>query len=498
MTEIESNELTKWFCDFIDVYRNEFSKLSKEEQDYVQLHADYTSPCQIEVFWLKDPSKQFIMRTKFQDLPDKEIIINGPYEKHEFISKVKPHLLKEKWQRSEKDDIIKHSRHLAESIYSEDLASQLHQFIERSKTLEYSSPPSSENNFSFGMMIGDLGWVNTASGNVAKLDFVKEALSEITTVKEDYQRSIQSNFISKKTQESDYDGFGIHFFPPIYVGEKPKFTIEQLLNGNKSDFSLYEKVLELSFQNKIVLVSLDGFIFLEEENRTTASRILNLIMSLGYFTQIPFYTFREHELAESKLDRDKMYVSGFTHTFHSPRFVLFGRHMGHEVKTGYADREIKPENIENLIKSASQIWPNQGLVDKLLMLSEAYTHLQHNEFSQSFLMSWVVLEKYFSEIWIKQLKEKKITGKRFDKLKNYNVDRILETLNLTDYFDDERYKMYNELKTKRNNLFHVGSTVDKNTAITSLLFAHFVTSTELPSSISDLFESIIKDTIRKN
>ena len=80
-----SVELTKWLKDMITYFRNELGKLSLEERKLIPNTSDYTPPCQVEVIWLKQPENQLVIVSHFEDRPDLEIIVDGPYSSSEFV-----------------------------------------------------------------------------------------------------------------------------------------------------------------------------------------------------------------------------------------------------------------------------------------------------------------------------------------------------------------------------------------------------------------------------
>ena len=61
----DSEKIKNYLSNFLDCYKDEISKLSEDEKESLQPNHDYTQPCQFEVFWLNDPSMQFILRTHF-------------------------------------------------------------------------------------------------------------------------------------------------------------------------------------------------------------------------------------------------------------------------------------------------------------------------------------------------------------------------------------------------------------------------------------------------
>jgi len=83
-----NKRLHDWFVNFVTYFRTEYERFSGEEKKFMGKWMDCLPPCQIEVFWLKEPEFQLIIKTKFADRQDMEIMIDDPYDSHEFIDKV--------------------------------------------------------------------------------------------------------------------------------------------------------------------------------------------------------------------------------------------------------------------------------------------------------------------------------------------------------------------------------------------------------------------------
>jgi hypothetical protein len=107
------------------------------------------------------------------------------------------------------------------------------------------------------------------------------------------------------------------------------------------------------------------------------------------------------------------------------------------------------------------------IVEELRLLSEAFTHINDAEYSQSFVMSWSIIERYISELWKKRLDGKDMDGERIGKLLNsaqWSVDYQLEVLNLSGEIADGEYDIFIEMKSKRNKFIHKGKQIAKEDA----------------------------------
>ena len=98
---------------------------------------------------------------------------------------------------------------------------------------------------------------------------------------------------------------------------------------------------------------------------------------------------------------------------------------------------------------------------------EANTHLQDAEYAQSFVISWIIVERNLATSWEAFLSEKNVRGDRESKLTDFNrwsTDSILETLNLAGTLPEREYKSLMELKSKRNSFVHRGRKITRDDA----------------------------------
>lgn len=68
-------------------------------------------------------------------------------------------------------------------------------------------------------------------------------------------------------------------------------------------------------------------------------------------------------------------------------------------------REVTQDNLLGIIQKAEQVTRKTAASDYLVFLLEAYTLFTTSEYMQSFLMSWLVLERYITKLWEAYLAE---------------------------------------------------------------------------------------------
>lgn len=215
-------KLKNWYSQYIDHFRNEYEKLSIEEKQCVSNSKNFLKPCQIEVFWIKEPSFQLIIQSNFKDRPDKEIIINGPFNTQEFFEKIRPILNEPRWQGKIERDITFPDSH---DTYAEMLASHIHFFVENFKRFLFGHLSGSR--YSMGQALENL-WAQHYIGNIGESDYKTDVEQIIIEIKDEAKRreSRKNEIIQPSPpQEQKWDGYGVHLFPPVIIGKKTKLLL---------------------------------------------------------------------------------------------------------------------------------------------------------------------------------------------------------------------------------------------------------------------------------
>ena len=473
---VKDQEIQDWFCNFITTFRKNYEKLSEFEKTGIDNSMNFLEPCQIEIFGIKNPELQLIVQSNFPDRKDMEVIIHGPFEGKEFYEKVEPLLAEEKWQKkpdneSDEDDFeISEVFGDPEETLSEILAKQLYQMLAYAKFLLFY--PHDVGDIGEGSQIDKNMWAGIHVGNIVAADYEKKIEQMMTQIKSGAksleemrsqapklimnQLNLKEPFRSSaiQVQKKGGYGFGVHIFPPVIVGTRKKPTIRQLLEGVQTDTTIFDKALDIEINDKVVIVHKDGYVFVESDKKEEALKILNLIMALGTIFLTPMFAVREQDVSTAGYGENRS-VSSKQWNPQTIRSQLHEHSSMFDFSLNHDRFEITKEQITNLIHDVFEIMEDGDLANDLKIFIEAFTYNRSTEYAQSFVMSWSIIERYYSSMWEKILNEKQFDKKRLDKLLNqWSIDYVLESLNIIEKINNEDYKLLMELKKKRNGFYH--------------------------------------------
>lgn len=455
--------LKQWWLDYISHFRIEYEKLPLSEQKGITNTNNFLDPCQIEVFWITDPDYQLIIQSNFDDRSDKEIIINGPYKPYEFQPKAVTILGEERWSRSMAHDSL---RSYKPYTLGEMMATEIYRFVEIIKQHIFQIPQHN-NQMLMGISVGDT-WTSSCKGNIGDTDHVQKSKMMIQEIKQNVKPNQKNQPVFQPSkQPNTYTGFGIHFFPPILLGKEHKPSLDELVyNTSPSAWTHNNKAFDMKIKQHQIIVNNDGFIFVDIKNKEQALKLLNLIMACGAFYNFRLHAVRENELVLADYDKQSLTLASMQWESETRRAFL----LENNFKPKNADlvrTMTKPDTIREILLNTEKLVVHEKLAADMRLFNEGLTHFQNSEFAQSFIMSWSVIERHYSDIWNTLLSNKNIDHERFSKLINPNqwtIDYVLEFLSLQGEIDDISYDLLMDLKRKRNKFYHNGKQIIKDDA----------------------------------
>ena len=293
------------------------------KKDVLGIRIIFLNPCQIEIFWIADMDYQLIIQSNFNDKPDMEVTINGPYKMREFHSKVIAVLKNKRWMRNIKQNNL--PRYEQFDTLGERMAIEIYRFVEMAKNSVFLSQGSGPHTL-IGMALEDT-WTYIHAGNVGELDHVQEIDKIILEIKQTAKTRSAKTQISKQPRsltDDKYDGFGVHLFPPIVIDSVRKRSIEELIYDTYN-IRIDNKIIDTRIDNRQIIVNRDGFIFVENDNKENALKILNLIMAQGAFYGFPLHAVREHELVMANYNKQELIMTDMQWNPETRRAYLINR-----------------------------------------------------------------------------------------------------------------------------------------------------------------------------
>ena len=445
--------ITVWLRDFITEFRKEAKKLSKEARSRVSNLDDFFPPCQVLLLWFQDVKLQYLICTHDSSRSDLEIETEGPIHTYEAVDRMDSILKDPKWDRELTEEEKKYG--FDKTItFSSILESSFLNMIQEIRNQPFQKPPATSSVGMKRLLISrDFLW--NIYGNIAKMDKTKM----ITKILEQAKKEATGARVKPLTPPPPPKPFikscSTYSYPPIWVGKLPRRTFTEKAHHA---FIFPKKALDLRYKDRVVIISEDGLIAMGEEKIPKATRMLNEIMATFLLMGFEASAVRELEVCDAKIDPSSLTITRWGTRVDTPRTQL--AHFFPQQRLMLESRtEIGKDDLISVIEQAERISQDPDISDFLAFFLEAHTHLKNSEYSQSFIMSWVIVERQMYWLWKKFLKEEQIPSKRRKKLTFpaiWTIDFVLEGLNLGGQLSKEDYIDLMSLKEKRNAIIHDG------------------------------------------
>ncbi|MGI0056014.1 MAG: hypothetical protein ACREAK_01430, partial [Nitrosarchaeum sp.] len=282
---------------------------------------------------------------------------------------------------------------------------------------------------------------------------------------------------------------GTFCFPPVLIGEFEPTIKEQI--ENREYQLLEEKVIESDFDGILVVVTKEGLVGIQTRDQKVADEILHAITSSALLMGIPLHAHKFSELAGLSFELNTNKVRGSSWSESSLRMQLFDYVNKYNTFHRYRTRlKISVEDFHLVLEEAKKNWKARIPLDNLKLIAGAFTYLDNNEYSQSFILSWTIIEKYLYELWNKKLQSAKISNSRIRTLTSWDSFRVAEILHIDKIISDDDYHDIKNLRELRNNLFHDGQEITQKQAKICFDLAYGIISSQVGISSKIMVKKI--------
>ncbi len=451
-----ASDLGVWLRNLAQLFRQGWGSMSEDERRFVGNLDDFSAPCQIDAVWFGPPDTQYLVVTHVEDRPDLEVRVNGPFPTYEAVDRLEGLLGESRWDWSISKDAINASPFVVPQNAREAVESFFIGIIEDIRRLPFREPPVkpiiAARTFLFPRTFG---WY--IRGDVQRLS-PSEVASEIVDSAKRQARFFRENPkqpAPAPEQRPWLKGHGGFVFPPIWIGEPPRPTFKEKLSG----WPMFaRKAFETIYKGKLLVVDEDGFIAIAERDLLRATDLLNEIMALRLLDGKPTFAFSEREVAELWINPETREIGGRNVPWASTRSHLVSERSW---SSGFfmLGREIVPlQQFQKLVTRAESVAKDPTASDTVRFLLEAYTHFENSQYTEAFVLSWVIIEKHLYSVWKRYLASKKFPGKR------RSADLVIEELGLAGELTMDDYRKLEQMKDLRNSIVHRGKRVSRNEA----------------------------------
>jgi len=471
---LKKENVLNWFNNLVLEFRDKFNDLSEDEKNHIDFFSNLNPPLQVNDFWFHnsafDIDLHIILFTKWADAEDMEMVIYGPIEFSKCVEGMEKILSEEKWNR------------IVPSKVTYWLPGTKKKYIDIIENLFYNVFNNFKREFSYWLFRENnlpsyissqylhtmecFTWI--CPGDITQLDFKKNVNNTLKCAKD----RIESKLVKKSQIKPEYiKGYGTYFYPPIWLGTKPKLSLKDKILGRRLNAKNNDS-LTRNYKGRVLIIEKDGFIGIGEEDKDTAIILLNEIMAISLLYDYEFHFIRENEIGPLSINPETLNFQSTQLQGPNKRTDLSeDRWKDLSDIPLYVRTEVPNKILIEIIESAEKLIITDGISNLIIILLGAITHFYNREFSMSFLMSWNLIEKKIVADYHSIIAEQIDKKKHDDKLKYrkfQTIDDKIEILRITGKLDNDEYEKYMCLKKNRNQIIHEGARTDESEAKKSL------------------------------
>jgi len=141
--------------------------------------------------------------------------------------------------------------------------------------------------------------------------------------------------------------------------------------------------------------------------------------------------------------------------------------------------QISLNDLQIIAQVLKTVWENKEKEQLVNQLSNAYTQLADDVYSQAFISSWIIIERDLYDIWMKKLQSSGITKRNRNELDRWDLHHVLEILHLDKHVLEDDYTLLRQLQRIRNDVIHEGYEVTRKQAEDCYDLAKLITKKRL-------------------
>ena len=460
----ENLDYKNWFENFVKEFRRRYSDLPENTRKFVWGIDDFNAPCQLISIVLAVREFTFLWVRRDHELPDVDFRCFGPINTDELIEISEEILSDKNLYKTFKD---KEGVNWLEQSFGIFLEKQLLWVLKIVKNL-----PFGKFDYPAGHVIGmrysipQNGFFWMVNGDMTKVDveLIFREIFEGASEREKAQRTqIDKLPETPKKKEELLSGYSTYFYPPVWIGELPIFDFRAKVNGI---FILSPPTVKMEYKKSMLVFNQKGLFFADVNGRQKCIRVMNEIIGTAILLGYNFDVITDLDIGETTVTenegkiRSQIYPKSFTRHWEAEGGI------GPITEDQIAScTQIKEDELRRIAKIAESASFNAETSDYIIFFAHSSNYVRDGKYKESFLFDWFIIERYLMNKWDSYIGLNCLEENEKKRLRYWDINNVIEVLNLTGTIDQKIYDGISSLKKIRNRLYHKGSEVSKEDAI---------------------------------
>lgn len=450
------------------LWREAVEGLTVEEKANISNLDDFRAPCQLEVIVLENSelgiTTQLWVFSHFGDEPDLNIIISNVVSSIDAGSRL-PEISKSK--RFERL-LPEKTRFLGAKAYRDLVESHLLSLTESHRNFAIRKLWSGQlprEGIGSKQMLSEEAFIWEFNGvlDSKRIDEIVNGI--IKDAKDRTRRKTETQAPTEAAKRNEIQAKGTLIYPHVWVNSRPLHSFEDDLNDR-----MYARQRPRMLSNEPIvfekvgrffgLTTREGLVAITVEDNVLALRILNSFMSLMTLRGTPAIAIRENELAELTLDPNSGKVLGSHASIVVPRMLPYDFSF---IRPRWQEERMPVLGvnfIKQIWRDVARIMKDDFTLDLLQTFGDVYTHFQKAEYTQTILLAWILVEKWYASIQGRVMRAGESTKKR----RSNRVKDIVQLLETEALIDREVASQIYQLRLLRTEVVHTVKYVTKEEA----------------------------------
>ena len=459
--------------DMIDYFRSRMEKLSDYEKECAQTISSLNKPCQFYIVSSPNQAHHLLIKTHFPEFEDKSIRVMELHQ-DSFALQLKELIEDPMWANLERGsdsayDVVQYS-------CPNGLGRAIVQFGRNVAHATYSKNIPDHSGLGIQMVLGKQMVVWELLGKIEKWDpkrqvdrIVDQYRQESTKRKEENAKNSSLKQLpetktgeTKKISDS-MPGFGTYFYPSILIGDLDLTIEEQIFQ--KAHMKLAKNILVTTIGDMEMAVSFGGLVGIQTDDSEKAEKALNVIMAVALLFGLPAYFVRKSEIADIRFEKNTHEMRGSSWSVSGIRMQMFSSLASFGMNYQEVARtQISLNALNAIIKGCKKVWKEVKSQKSLELLLSGYTLLDGGSYSQSFITSWTIIERYLYDLWNDKLEYAKVNRKIREDWNRWPLHYVLEVLHVDRLITEDAYHDLRYFQKLRNDAIHEGYEITKEQA----------------------------------
>ena len=456
---LENTGQNEVFIKLVNDWRKAFEKLTPEEKAQVQNLNSLNGPCQIMAVILQNKelgiTEQTWIISHFSDENDLSIKVIGPLDGINTVNALSELMKEEKFDRS----LPPNTWFLGAKVYRDVIEGHLLSLIDSFRTTAVQRIWTGKGpnvGITSKFLLGNEVSVWQFNGLLLDRSIDEIVENEIKIIKQSIIRPAPNQEQNKEIKEN-IQGNGTIIYPNVWIGARPNHSFEEDLKARLYGRELHrfpknDSVASGRINDLLWSITMDGLISVGVADKSKVLRILNAFMALLVVQGVPAFAIRESELIQVTMSPDDGKPLGTQASMILPRMLplemSFSRARWQEEMMPI----LEVSKIKNIWEELEKINNNDQLIDALILFGNIYTHFQREEYSETILFSWIMIDKWYRSNRNRISNLERSINKTSQSRKK-NLINLLEAENEVDSQIIERlYDIY-RLRSKVNHSF---------------------------------------------